>query len=259
MEPRRELGRGMKTLKRPMAFLLLLLCALLALAPTASANSAEPPGLTVLVLSPPEDLALYIRFAGGDEEAGVQLVRGTRAWEAYYRFFYHMAPMSRERIEQGAELVVETGGERFVCALPAGALKGYNNLVTLDVAGRRVVAGQPPWRTPLLVLLRVALTLAIEGAVFYAFGYRGRMSWGVFLAVNLVTQGALNAMLAGPNQSAYVFIGYVLIEGAVFAVETAAFALALREHGRGRAACCARAANLFSLVPGGLMLAFLPL
>jgi hypothetical protein len=250
--------RGMHMGKRAAAVLLLAFL-LLALAPAVSANAAEPPGLTVLVLSPPEDLTLSIRFAGRDEQTGIELDKRSRAWEGYYRFFYHMDPEAREAVEQGAELVATAGGEQFVCQLPEAALGGYNNQVTLDLENRRVMTGQPAWRTPLLVLLRVALTLLMEGAVFFAFGYRSGRSWALFAAVNLVTQGALNALFIGPNVGSYALFGYALGEIAVFAVEAAAFALLLRERGRGRAVACALAANLVSLVAGGLMLTYLPI
>lgn len=94
------------------------------------------------------------------------------------------------------------------------------------------------WRTPLLVALRVTLTLLLEGLVFLLFGYRTRRSWLAFAAVNLLTQGGLNALITGPGSSAYFVFGYGFGELVVMAVETAAFACLLREHGRGKARPC---------------------
>ena len=64
----------------------------------------------------------------------------------------------------------------------------YNNLCVLDLQSRTLTAGQPWWRQPLLVFLRVALTLLLEGIVFFLFGYRQKRSWILFFLANGLTQ-----------------------------------------------------------------------
>ena len=73
----------------------------------------------------------------------------------------------------------------------------YNNLCVLDLTAGTLRWGVPWWRQPLLVALRVGLTLALEGLVFLLFGYRTKRSWGVFLVVNLITQLGVNLILLG--------------------------------------------------------------
>ena len=87
-----------------------------------------------------------------------------------------------------ATLRMWNGEESFSLPIDPEGFSRYNNLVTLDVAGKRLLYGQPWWRQPLLIFLRVSLTLVLEGLVFLIFGYRQKRSWLVFLLVNLVTQ-----------------------------------------------------------------------
>ena len=65
----------------------------------------------------------------------------------------------------------------------------------LDLQSRTLTAGQPWWRQPLLVFLRVALTLLLEGIVFFLFGYRQKRSWILFFLVNGLTQLFVNLLL----------------------------------------------------------------
>lgn len=93
--------------------------------------------------------------------------------------------------------------------------------------------------------------------MFFLLGYRQRRSWLIFLAVNLATQGCLNAMLTGPNLGPYWMFAFLLGETLILGVELAAFVGLLRER-RNRAPLYAIYANLASLLAGGLFLAYLP-
>ena len=234
----------------------LALCMLLSI--TASANSAEPPGLTVIVSNPPPGLTLSLRFPDGTDTAPVPLKAEKKAWETYYRFFYHSYPGNRSSLK-GAVIIASYENESFQCGLPEGTLGTYNNLLTLDIGTQSIVSGQPAWRTPALVALRVLLTLLIEGFIFFLFGYKKRESWIIFLVINLITQGALNAFLTGPQIGTYWHFGYILGEVIVFVVETVAFARLLHELSRKRAALFALTANAASLILGGLLISYLPI
>lgn len=223
----------------------------------AYANSAEPPGFTVIVSNPPEDLSLSLRLADERQTEAIVLSKEQKAWEAYYRFFYHMSPLGRDNLD-GAALIVHSKEKDFQCPLPAATFKTYNNLLTLDFATENLAIGQPPLRVPLLVGLRLILTLVIEGLVFFLFGYRRKASWLAFLAINIVTQGALNAMLTGPGLGSYWWFGFIFGEIVVLAVELIAFIRLVKELGKGRAAAYTVAANAASLILGGLLIAYLP-
>lgn len=224
---------------------------------TAYANSAEPPGFTIIVWNPPKDLSISLGYADEEKTEAIVLYKEQKAWEAYYRFFYGMTTAGYYKLD-GAVLFVHSKEKNFQCALPAETLNTYNNLLMLDMETETLTIGQSPFRTPLLVGMRIVLTLMIEGGVFFLFGYRKRASWLAFFAINLVTQGALNAMLNEPGL--WPVLGFVFVFGEilVLAVELIAFTCLVKEFGKGRALVYTVAANAASLVLGGLVITYLP-
>ena len=113
-------------------------------------------------------------------------------------------------------------------------------------------------KVPLLIALRVMFTLIIEGFIFFLFGYREKRSWLVFLVVNILTQGGLNAMITGPGLGAYWMIGFIFGELVILIVEMIAFLKLVREHKKSRTALYTVVANAASLVLGGLLITYLP-
>ena len=254
--------------KKARALLLALALCLLVPLP-ASANGVEPPYLTILVENPPADLQLTLTVVDETSQEEHVLSHDTRLWERYFRFYSHIwSPWVPEGAPQAtATLLVETGGESFSLPVEPRGFHYTNNLVTLDLANRRLLYGEPRWRQPLLVCLRVFLTLLLEGLLFYRFGYRRKSSWAVFLVTNLLTQLGVNVAVQALFPVAIDFYNplvsgiffYTPLEIAVLLVEMAAFALLLREHRRRRAVGYAAAANLCSWLLGGALLAVLPL
>lgn len=248
----------------------------LALPWPASANSMEPPELTVVVMDPPEDLELSLMVCREGQEGSIAADAYHIAWEGYYLFRPWNFPDFWDRKAQDItmELLVETGGGSFAIPLDAQSREEntgryYNGLCVLDLQARTLTPDTPWWRQPVLVCLRVALTLLLEGLVFLLFGYRQRRSWLVFLAVNLVTQLGVNLAvlsLANPffnlSEGAIALMFwfvYLPVELLVLVVEIVAFRLLLRERTKGRAAGAAFLANLLSWALGGLLLLILPI
>jgi len=226
-------------------------------APAVSANSAESPGLTVVVYFPPNDLTLSIRFAGGNTAKTVQLKKEQRAWEAYYRFFYGGANSISSL--KDSTLIINSGEKSFEVYLPEETFNSYNNLITLDFKNENVTKGQSAARSAALVSMRVILTLVIEGLVLFLFRYRKKSSRIIFVAVNLFTQTGLNIILSGPNLSfSYWFYGLIFLEVIIFALEAAVYTLALKEHSKKRAVLYALTANYASFMLGCLLLSHLP-
>lgn len=240
----------MRRFKNIFIFFLLIIPAAFALAFPAFANSAEPPNLTVVVSFPPEDLVMSVRYDGGTEQKSPSFEK--RGWESYYRFFN----LGEKR--ENAVLVVSCGGESFECPLDSVALNRYSNLITLDIESKSFTVGVSAMRTALLVLLRVILTLLIEGAVFFAFGYRKRNSYIAFVVINLMTQGFLNLQFSGISSGGYWFIVFVILEILIFITESIAFTLIIKEHKKLRTLLCVLIANTASLFAGGAFIANLP-
>ena len=224
------------------------------------ANAAEPPCLTVVVVDAPEDLALALVDEDGNETVQLRKKQSLRGWETYFRFFYNpdAAVSDSDTDLPSLRLAVTTGGETVFCEMPANAYDRYNNVVQLDIASQRVKTGLYPGRMVLIIGMRVALTLLIEGILFWAFGFRQKYSWGMFFVINILTQLGLNLLIGGAGMDSYVLFFYWILEGIICIAEAVAFPLALEEHRR-RAIPYAILANLASMFLGGLMIANLPL
>ncbi len=247
----------MKRYNRILRVLAMVLLLGISFTTVAYANSAEPPSFTVIVSNPPEDLSVSLQYADERTTEAIVLKKEQKAWETYYRFFYHMSPVENDSLD-GAVLTIQSSEKSFQCLVPAATFSTYNNLLTLNLETESLTVGQPSLRVPLLVAMRIILTLVIEGAIFFLFGYRKKASWLTFLAVNIVTQGALNAMLTGPSMGSYWGLGFILGEVMVLAVELITFIYFLKEFGKRRAALYTVAANAASLVLGGLLITYLP-
>lgn len=224
---------------------------------SAFANSAEPPGFTIIVLNSPEKLFLSIQLPD-DNVTDMRVVEGERkGWEKYYRLYYHISSSQANDLKN-AVLMVQSSEKSFQCSLPYETFEEYNNILTLDMDSETLSIGQAPLRVPVLIAMRVVLTLLIEGAIFLLFGYRQKRSWIVFTAVNLITQAGLNAMLTGPDLSNYWIFGYIFGEIVVLAVELIAFLSLVKELGKMRVALYVIVANMASLILGGLLITYLP-
>lgn len=241
-------------MKRWTAAVFLALLLALAVSPAAWANSAEPPRLTVVVNFAPEDLQLFVAYDSEGEAQSAQLERVRAAWEAQYRLYSHLIRPNADEMR----LVAAFGGQTLEFDLPETVLTRYHNVYSLDLKSGALTSGLTLGRSVTLVSLRVGLTLILEALVFLAFGYRQKRSWTVFLAVNLITQGALNIALDGSLTTGYLLIALFFYEILVLIAELFGFLLALREHGKLRAVLYVVAANLLSLVLGGFLISLLP-
>ena len=134
-----------------------------------SANSAEPPGLTVVVYLPPNDLTLSIQFADGSTADARKLQKEQKAWETHFRFFYD--GMFSDTLLKGSTLIITSSEKSFEILLPGETFNLYNNLIVLDFKNETVTEGTNPIRSVLLISMRVILTLIIEGLVLFLYGW----------------------------------------------------------------------------------------
>lgn len=232
--------------------LALLLCSILiSISPAdVRANSAEPPSLVILVKNPDKDLSITLLSGQNEIEAKVKRI----AWEGTYVFY------SRDmRNGDKYTFKVTTGGESFEVTLDQ-PIEGYNNMYTFDVLNKTLTPGKYPFRSVLLVGIRLILTLLIEGLIFWLFRYRQKRSWLIFLAINLVTQGLLNIWLnnEATTSSGYLIIVLIIGEFFVFIAEMIAFPALINEHRKRRSLLYAFIANLVSLIAGGYLITLLP-
>jgi hypothetical protein len=239
-----------KNLKQHGVFILILILTVLAIPSVAFANSAQPPSIIVLVANPPRDLEIHLDRDGQiiESRKNEKLLETT--------FSFHSYHFQKNEIYQ---FLVVTDGETL--AIPIDTpLTGYNNLYTLDLKTNTVTQGRAPYKNALFIALRVVLTLLIEGLIFYAFGFRKKQSWIIFLLLNLMTQGALNIWLNSMfPTNGYIIFALVIGEFFVFLAELIGFTALIREQKRLKTAAYVILANFVSLVLGGYLITLLPL
>ena len=238
-------------LKRRIILLCIFLSILIPFATVdiCSANSAEPPSIIIIVPNAPEDLEITI----GEKEAD----RQDEVFESYFSFYSYS-------FKADVYTLTVTNREGTFEITTDTPLKEYNNVYTLDLDSRTLTVGELPSRNIMLVTVRVLLTLLLEGLVFFLFGYRQKISWIIFLAVNLITQGALficlNSLSSTPLTGVfYIIMVMIFAEILIFVIEMIVFLVFIKEHRRLRTAGYVLTANLLSLFLGGYLITALPL
>lgn len=208
------------------------------------ANSAAPPSLTIVVLNAPDEIEIY--SADGTEKA--------------YREFSLSDPLFRF-YESGTfpnAIVIRAEGRETLLELPAENISGYDNYAVLDYKTMELSAGQPWWRAPLLIFLRVSITLIIEGIVFLLFGFRAKRDIAVFLLVNILTQAALNIIILTETNTAFLMVELIFLEILIFIIESIAYCFLFTERSKGERVIFSFIANLASLFIGGAAIYLLP-
>lgn len=172
----------------------------------------------------------------GSDAGGVRL----------HSFCYHGVPDTYRII------LVTKSGESWVSGVLHRAT--LQSSATVDWAARTANAPSPAMAYALQFLCTLLPTLLIEGLLLFAFGYRSKRSWLVFLLVNLVTQGGFAVYLAvtvlNHGVSGWSLIFYIPIEVIITLVELLLYRRLLTEKNKARAAVYAIAANLCSAVLG---------
>lgn len=149
-------------------------------------------------------------------------------------------------------ILVTKSGERWVSEpMTRHALQGS---ATVDWA-EKTVSAPPAWMGYVLQFFATFVpTILIEGLLLLLFGYRWRDAWKPFLAVNLVTQGALALFFTlsvlghGPNFW-YLFL-FVPAELVIAVAEAGLYRRFLPEHGKARATAYGLTANAASAMLG---------
>ncbi len=208
------------------------------------ANSPPPPTVSIIVSNAPKDLELSI--------GSVKANRIAKIFDSYYTFYLKFDDINPSM------LTISSSEGTFEMALPQ--LQKYNNVFRLDIGSRILIAGASQFRAYQFALITLILTLLIEGALFFLFGYRKRSSWIVFLIVNIITQALLyvwlNITFYPLVNSYFVSILFSLIGGEflVFIFEIIAFLIFIRERPRLQTFSYVIVANLASLIAGGFIL-----
>ena len=175
-------------------------------------------------------------------------IHGSLTGEAGEHLFRYYGVPDTYRI-----LLVTASGEVFLS--PVCTRRVLQSSVTVDWPGRSVHV-PPVWIGYVLQFFSTLLpTLLIEGLLLFLFGYgRQKRERQWFLAVNLLTQGLLAAVIAVQTLrhgvSGWTMLPFLGMEAVITALEAAVYPRVLRSHGTLRPVLYGATANLASALLG---------
>lgn len=221
------------------------------------ANAPLPPAFTIVVINPPTDLELSVQLTKNEVNEIIPLEKVTNTWEAKFTL-WGIDYWSEQENYKNAILIVKSKDYTFEIPLGDSLVEIYYSFYILDLETQTLLDDYPAWRAPVSAIMRVILTLLIEGIVFFLFAYREKRSWIVFLIVNLVTQGILHVWITVLGYSNYGILFLWIGEMIVLIVEIVVYLFALKEHKKPRAVGFAFLANFLSLILGTVLYHLLP-
>lgn len=213
-------------------------------------NSAEPPSIVIIVPNAPNNLEISI--GSGDTYAKARKV--DKLIETQFIFYSRELSMASDYTFK-----INTKDINYDITLEK-PINSYNNIFTLDLDNQTLTPGKLLSRSILLVSIRIILTLIIEAIIFWLYGFRHKKSWIAFLAINLVTQGALNIWLNGfaPINS-YLFLTLIFAEFFIIIAEATLFLALIKEQSKSARVLYVLVANTLSLIAGGYAITLLPI
>lgn len=230
----------------------IMLCLVLLFVPILLlGNSAEPPSYIIIVPWADDSTTLTVLL---DDKTTIHGTRHDKFSESYFLFYsdglYDLS--SHEKT-----LLVKNGKEDRV-SLPQET--SYNQVYTLEHDTMRLTPGKMPFRVIFFASIRIVLTLLVEGAIFYAFGFRKKESYILFLLFNAITQGILIWYLHSTivDFVGYFILGLIITEIIILAVEALLFTFFVKEKGSLRKLAYVFVANLASFAIGFMLLQHLP-
>lgn len=252
----KNLSSETPVLKQLLAFFLtfiITLAFIFAILPVpASANAAEPPSVIFIMAHASQDVEAEII-----SEEVRELKKITERGEVYFTLYRsYPKPVVDEIVVR-----VTDKGASFDVSVPKELITSYNQVITINMKTHEVTEGSLPSRTIKIVAVRVALTLLVEGVVFFLFGFRKTQSWIIFLVMNLITQAYLNYSLLtlGPLPSRYgIFITLIIVETIIFLGEMLISGIFLKEKSISRRLLFALVANISSYLVGWFAISYLP-
>lgn len=215
-----------------------------------NANSAEPPSIVFIVPNSPDDLEISM-ISGDDSERGRLHEKFSEKYYAFYSFDLN--------IKDEYIFKVNSNEYNFEITLDK-PIESYNNIYTLELKNTKLTNGKLLYRSLIFILMRLSLTLLIEGGVFWLLGFRNKKSWYAFIIINLITQGMLNIWINGlPPFGSYIIMGLIFLEIIIIIVEFIAFLIIVSEYSPWKRVFHVISANLLSLIAGGYLISILPL
>ncbi len=218
------------------------------------ANAAEPP--VIIIIVPKSGLDIEAELIS--EELTITGVVSEKFSESYIQFFNVHTP-EFSPVKDNVVFYIQTNIGDYVIEQKISG-RQYNQLYTLDLDNGVLIEGKSLTRDISLISLRVALTLLIEGLIFYLFKYREKRTWIVFAIVNLFTQGTLNILINSTlPTSAYILLTFYILEVFIILFEWIVMVPLIKEGSKLKLILVILLANVVSMLIGGYVLLTFPI
>ena len=224
------------------SMLLSFFCNFLPLLPSGMVMpSYHPPMLTILTENAPSDLTIEIQLHRRNGTVLPKVLeKKTRIWEQQFRlrredFITVRSWYGNDYDLKDAELVLRSGGQSTTIQIPQELTEqmSMDDVLMLDYKTGTLSLGEPGWRRPLLLFLRILLAVGLELLVFRLRGYTKGRSLLTVGIVALVTIGLLSLYTLGwLNFNNRKIIIYILLGIVALAVQVITLLLSVEEHDR---------------------------
>ncbi len=185
--------------RRLRSLLLALLCLWMLATPVSAASQYHTPAMTILTENAPRDLEIMIRIHLRDGSVvPIILDKKTKAWEQQFRLYREAgfsvkAWYGNDYDLLNAELVLRSGGEEKVIVMPQELTDRMriNDVLVLDYKAGTLSLGDPIWRGPLMLVLRILVAVGLALLIFRLRMYSYLRS---YLAVGISTLAAFGLL-----------------------------------------------------------------
>ncbi len=255
-------------MKRKTSILLLILMTLLLLAVPVEAVLVpyHAPTLTLLSSNAPRDLEMEIHIHRVKSQVTVPMQKKTVAWEQQYRLFreavFTISAWYGNNVDlRDAELIMTTGGETKTVVLPRDVTDRMtgNDVLVYNYKKGTFHLGDPFWRGPLMLIMRILVAVAIEVLFFRLRSFfRGR-SLAVAALSTAVTYTPLNLWTYNwLNMDNRAIVPYIVFFFMVMVAQIVINVLFIDEDTRDKVTGVTIQATFCAIVSNVLMLTLLP-
>ena len=200
--------------------------------------SPSPYTFVFVFVNPPEDLTIT---PTREIEGVYSLRRHTRMWET--RFIFTIS--SHSELWYEGEISFQLSSEQYEeLAIVLPVKPPWREIVYVDLATQTFSMSPPAWRNIAIIVGWVLPLIALEILLFFAFGYRKKESWKLFVIENLIAQGFFAGVLVLSSfyilrgrtlDGILLFLLIVAVRSAKLITECILYPLMAKEHNKGRA------------------------
>ncbi len=255
--------------RKPSVFAIILMTVILLAIPVeAVLVPFHSPAVTLITENAPRDLEMTMVLQHSKYTVEVNLPKKTVAWEQQFRLFregvYTITNWYGNRVDlKGAKIIMTSGGESKTVELSQELTdrmsEGVNDILIYDYKHGTFHLGDPFWRGPLMMILRLLVAVGLELLIFRLRGFVYGSTYLWVSVVGLFTFGHLvyftRSWLNMDNRSVVPYIVFFFL---VMVAQIVAFVLLVEEERQDRITETTVMSCFAGVISNVLMLTLLP-